>query len=132
MSVKTVDSAFLDALQEKAVASERKRAHHTLHTEMTDPVHRFCVAAEPETVVEPHRHPGKWELVVILRGEIEIFAYDDAGTLVQSWVLSPDGAVTAVELPGDCFHRFVAKRSSVFMEIKPGPYTQPEWAPWLA
>ena len=129
--IKTVGKALLDQLAEQARSSERLRAHHTLHTEMSDPIHRFCVAAEPGTVVTPHRHPGKWELVVMLRGEIEVETFDETGKQLASYVLTPEGDLSALELPETVFHRFLARRSSAFLEIKPGPYTPPENAPWL-
>lgn len=124
--IKTVTAELLDRLTAEAKASERKRAFYTLHTDMNDPVHRFLVVAEPETVVNFHRHPGKWELTVVLRGEIEVITCDETGRELGRYTLTPGGACSALEMPDTVFHRFVAKTSSAFLEVKQGPYTKPE------
>ena len=42
--MKKLGNALFQELLEKAQSSERKRAHHYLHTEHDDPVQRMCIA----------------------------------------------------------------------------------------
>ncbi len=122
---KTIDAVLLDRLAAQAAASERLRSHYNLHETLEDPIHRFCVSAEPGTAVTPHRHPGKWELTVILRGEIEVQTFDEAGTVTGTYRMAP-GGLSVLELDEHTFHRFRALKRSAFLEIKPGPYLPAE------
>ena len=78
---KHIDNALLDSLVAKAKESPRKRAHHNLHPELSDPVQRLCIAMEPETYVRPHRHsdPETWEVLMILRGSLALNIFDEKG-----------------------------------------------------
>ena len=133
-----IDNALLDALVAKAKGSPRKRAHHNLHPELSDPVQRLCIAMEPDTYVRPHRHsdPETWEVLMILRGSLALNIFDENGTVVERTMLKAGGAVTAVEFPQNSWHAPASLESgTVVFEIKQGPYKAIEeknlasWAP---
>lgn len=135
---KHIDNALLDSLVVKAKGSPRKRAHHNLHPELSDPVQRLCIAMEPDTYVRPHRHsdPDTWEVLMILRGSLALNIFDENGAVVERTVLKAGGPVTAVEFPRSTWHAPVSLESgTVVFEIKQGPYKAIEeknlasWAP---
>ncbi len=136
--MKQIDHTLLDSLTQKAKDSPRKRAHHNLHPELSDPVQRLCVAIEPGTYIRPHRHasPDTFEVFLLLRGSAVFLAFDDAGTVIERSVLKAGGPVYAVEIPQKTWHAMASLESgTIFFEIKQGPYAQPvehhvaSWSP---
>lgn len=121
---KKLDEVLMDELLEKARLSERRRAHFNMHESLDEDVHRMMMAFLPDSRFDIQRHPGKWELMVALRGKFEIFLYSDAGELLETHLLTP-GGTAAVEIPPGAFHRVRALVPSVSLEVKKGPYVKP-------
>ena len=136
---KLIDADLFQQLYLTAEKNPRKRSHHNLHPELSDPVQRLCIGLEPGTYVRPHRHPEsyKWEMMLILSGSITLLLFDDKGGVTQRITLSEHGPTKGIELPPNTWHTvFPANNDrAVTMEIKQGPYTPtaPEsfadWAP---
>ncbi|MDD2403390.1 MAG: WbuC family cupin fold metalloprotein [Victivallaceae bacterium] len=136
--MKAIDNVLLDEMTARAVASERKRVHHNLHSSMDDPTHRLLIAPEPGTYIRPHRHlnPPKWELFGIIRGRMFIFEFDKEGKIVQKFELKAGSTPCFVESKPETWHGFtVIEHGTIGLEIKPGPYVKPgtedvaDWAP---
>ena len=124
--MKIIDRKLCAELLEKAAASPRRRTYCNLHETLEDPIQRLLVAAMPDTVFKPHRHPGKWELCTALEGEFTVYCYDDAGHILSATRIGGD--VHTVELPPGVWHNTVAHVPGVFLEVKSGPFrpTPPE------
>lgn len=118
--MKIVDDTLLAELLGKAAAALRRRTNYNLHDSTEEPTNRLLNAMQPDTVIAPHRHPGKWELFSLLSGRIGVYLYDDAGRITETVTLG-DG-VRVVEIPPNVWHNFVALEPSVALEVKPGPY----------
>jgi cupin fold WbuC family metalloprotein len=136
--VKEISNALLDDLIVKARTSPRKRAHHNLHPELSDPVQRLCVAVEPETYIQPHRHtnPATSEVFLVLRGSVAVLFFDEQGMVIDRIVLMAGGPVMAAEIPACTWHTAASlEKGTVFFEVKQGPYVKPAagnsatWAP---
>lgn len=133
--MQTVDQKFMDNLSEKAMMSERKRAHFNLHKSLDEDIHRLCMAAEPGTYIRPHRHFAcdKWELFIILRGKIVVLIFAEDGTVLKRVEMTAGGDNCAIEIPADSWHAFTSLQSgSVVMEVKHGPYEPPVAGDWMA
>ncbi len=136
--MKLIDSALLEELTSKAVASPRRRSHHNLHLRLDDLVQRLFIAIEPGTYIRPHRHadPETSEVFLLLRGSAVLLFFTDSGQVTARVVLSADGPVFAAEIPGKTWHAMASLESgTIFFEVKQGPYVQPggrnvaKWAP---
>lgn len=132
--MKIIDAAVLDGLKEAAGASPRRRAHHTLHEELSDPIQRVVIALEPGTYVRPHRHVDRvWELFVLAEGMLAVLGFDDDGRVTDRVELRAGGP-RMVELPGGTWHSIVAlEPGTLALEVKPGPYrpaTDKDFAAW--
>ena len=136
--LKTLGIGVFDDLRLRALATPRRRMNHNLHTNLDDPIQRFCNALEPGTYLPPHRHSGthRWELLAILRGHVALLIFDDAGSVTQRVELTPGGSNCALEIPGGTWHALTSLASgSVILEVKHGPYIRAEgenlavWAP---
>ncbi len=121
-----IDDTLLLSLQQQAKESPRRRAHRNIHGDLDEPVQRLLIAIEPDSYVRPHRHleVAKWELFLVLKGRIAVLIFDNDGRIEQRVVLSPQGGQVGLEIPPGVWHGVVALESgSVFLEVKPGPYT---------
>ncbi|CAA0121318.1 Uncharacterised protein [BD1-7 clade bacterium] len=133
-----LDENFYQALLADAELSCRKRAHKNLHKSPNEPVQRLCIALKRGTYVRPHQHlqANKWELIMALKGAVELVIFDDQGAVLQKIRLAPDGPTSAVELEPGSWHTLApVTRDAVIFEVKEGPYTPAqssdfaEWAP---
>lgn len=129
------DSALLDRLHARAQASPRRRAHHNLHASLEDRCQRLLVAIEPDSCVPPHRHldPAKSEVLIVLRGRLACFTFDEHGSCTQHSVLTVGGGLDVP--PGEWHAVLALDPGTVFFEAKAGPYRplvdaeRAAWAP---
>ena len=133
--MKLYSNQSLNELSQNAAQSERKRCNLNIHEQLEDEVQRLFLAFEPETYVRPHRHPQahKWELFILLKGDIDMLIFSDNGELKQRLNLSDTG-YRAVEIPPDTWHSYISNKSgSQALEIKQGAYipqSAHDFAPW--
>ena len=128
-----IDSLLLDKLTAQAKESPRLRMNLDLRNSDGDSSQRMLNAIEPGSVVPVHRHRGTSETLVVLRGRVVEEYYDDAGVLVESFVLgdchiagAPRNDMTvgcALNIPAGQWHTLKALESgTVILEMKDGPY----------
>ena len=120
--MKLIDKELVASLHAKAVAAPRLRTHHNLHPTHEDPIQRMCMAMEPRTYVRPHRHPDKWELLLIVSGDMLVLYFDDAGRVQSVTRLSAGGATLGLETPANTWHGIATLTpATVVFEGKYGP-----------
>ena len=137
-----IDNTLLDKLTAQAKESPRLRMNLDLRNSDADSSQRMLNAIEPGSVVPIHRHRKTSETVVVLRGRVVEEYYDDAGVLVESFVLgdchvadAPRNDVLdfaprndmpvgcALNIPAGQWHTLRALESgTVILEMKDGPY----------
>ena len=128
-----IDNTLLDNLTAQAQASPRLRMNLDLRNSAEDSSQRMLNAIEPGSVVPIHRHQKTSETVVVLRGRVVEEYYDDAGVLVESFVLgdchvadAPRNDVPvacALNIPSGQWHTLRALESgTVILEMKDGAY----------
>ena len=146
-----IDNILLDKLTAQAKESPRLRMNLDLRNSAADSPQRMLNAIEPGSVVPVHRHQKTSETVVVLRGRVVEEYYDDAGVLVESFVLgdchvadaprndvldfAPDNDVfdfaprndvpvaCALNIPAGQWHTLRALESgTVILEMKDGAY----------
>ena len=128
-----IDNTLLDNLTAQAQASPRLRMNMDLRNSSADTSQRMLNAIEPGSVVPIHRHRKTSETVVVLRGRVVEEYYDDAGVLVESFVLgdchvadAPRNDVPmayALNIPAGQWHTLRALESgTVILEMKDGAY----------
>ena len=128
-----IDKQLLDDLTSQAQASPRLRMNLDLRNSDADSSQRMLNAIEPGSVVPIHRHQKTSETVVVLRGRVVEEYYDDAGVLVESFVLedcrvadTPRNDVPmvyALNIPAGQWHTLRALESgTVILEMKDGAY----------
>ena len=133
--VQLIDAALLDATLARALSSPRGRINHNFHPDMASNPHRFLNAWTRGSYAAPHRHLAvpKPESFIVLRGELALFVFDDAGGVTETHVLGRDGVI-GIDLAPGLWHTVTAlSETAVCFEVKAGPYdaaTDKEFAPW--
>ena len=128
-----IDNILLDKLTAQAKESPRLRMNLDLRNSDADSSQRMLNAIEPGSVVPIHRHQKTSETVVVLRGRVVEEYYDEAGVLVESFVLgdchvadAPRNDVPmayALNIPAGQWHTLRALESgTVILEMKDGAY----------
>jgi cupin fold WbuC family metalloprotein len=132
--MKLLPRALMDQLDAAAAASARGRAPHKNHASPTDPVQRFIVVARRDSYFRPHRHVGRAELAMLLRGKVEVVTFDESGRVTARYAVGEGTGTMAYETPPAIWHTvIVAADSAAFLEVKEGPYdaaTMSEFASW--
>jgi len=134
-AVQLIDDALLDATVARALTAPRGRINHNFHPDMASNPHRFLNAWTRGSYAAPHRHLAvpKPESFLVLRGELALFVFDDAGEVTERYLLGRDG-VHGIDLAPGLWHTVAAVTdTAICFEVKAGPYdaaTDKEFAPW--
>lgn len=133
--LKIISDKDFSTFSDNAKAAPRQRSHHNLHESLDANVQRLFIATEPDTYMRPHRHSEahKWELFLVLKGQLDLLIFNDDGELTQRHSLSPD-TNRAIEIPPNTWHGYACMLAgTVGLEIKEGAYVptpQDDFAPW--
>ena len=132
--MKLVTKRMVNELMDRAGKTERLRTNYNIHESLSDPVQRLFIAASRLSYFRPHRHPGKSEFAVVIRGLFDVILFDDGGQVTERIAAGPETDILAVEIPADVYHTWIPiADQSLFFEVKQGPYdpaTSLDFAPW--
>ena len=117
--------------------SERKRIILPLHRRQDAKVQRMLNFLQPDTYIRPHMHPRNQavESIVVHKGAIRFFIFDDQGSIVEDRKLDSENAFLA-DIEPLTWHSFVVlEKDTILFESKMGPYDADldkifaEWSP---
>ena len=134
--MRPIEDRLLDAASARARSGARRRHMHNFHQDYGEPIQRMLNALEPDSYVQPHRHPpgSDVEVFVGLRGRLGVLEFDEAGAVRGAFVVDPAGPVRGIEIPSGTWHTILAlDPGTVAYEVKAGPYdpaSAKEPAPW--
>jgi len=123
--MKLISTELLDLVTASASSEERLRKNFNFHTDLNDTLHRFLNAMEPGTYIAPHRHvnPDKEETVVILRGSLMIFLFDDTGKVTGRYLLNREKGDLGIDIEPGLWHCSVSlEPGTIIFEVKRGPF----------
>lgn len=117
------DKSFLDELTMRAKNNPRLRQHFDLRTSGADTSQRMLNAMEPGTQVPIHRHPHSSETVIVLRGSVMEYFYDEAGNVTDSFKAGPATGCAGFSVPPCVWHSTESLESgTVIFEAKDGAF----------
>jgi len=132
--MKLIDQELVSRLHAQASAAPRLRTHHNFHASHAEEFHRMCMAMEPGTYIRPHRHPDKWELLLIVSGAMAVLNFDESGKLLTRTELAAGGPTYGLENAAGAWHAVVTLApATVVLEVKRGPYvpiSEQDFAAW--
>ena len=118
-----LDQIILDALSQQAKANPRLRQAFDRRTTPEDQSQRILNAVEPGTILPIHRHRGSTETIVVLRGKVVQYYFNDADEKTASYELAPNSAQVGMSVPVGQWHALESlEEGSVIFECKYGAY----------
>lgn len=113
---------FLNTLSEQAKENPRLRVNYDLRNSAADTSQRMLNALCPGTIVPIHRHLDTTEVMVVVRGSVREYFYDNEGTLTDSFLLKAGGDCL-ICIPAGQFHTLEClEEGTVIFEAKDGAY----------
>lgn len=126
--MKKLDNIVFDSVQEKAVASPRRRMHYDLRTQAEEPEwqdtsQRMLNVMMKDTVIPIHRHSETSETVIVLRGSGDEVIYNEKGEETERVTLRNGSDCAAVQVPRNAYHTFIPHEDgTVIFEAKDRAY----------
>ena len=118
-----LNKRLMDDLSAQAKENPRLRQAFDLRTTPNDSSQRILNAVEPGTILPIHRHRGSTETIIVLRGKVVQYYYDDNGNKVASYELAPNFAQVGMSVPVGQWHALESlEEGSVIFECKDGAY----------
>ena len=131
-----LDAALIQRAVTGSRQSPRGRVILPLHLSEADPYQRMLNAVQPGSYIRPHRHrdPPKGETVIVLRGAVRFFTFQEDGAIANGVVLAAAAGPVGLDVRPGVYHTFAAlEADSVVFEAKTGPYDErvdKDFAPW--
>lgn len=105
--------------------SPRKRMIMPIHRKQDARVQRMLNFLQPGTYIRPHKHPlpHATESIIVLKGAIRFFIFDDEGNLEHIFIVIDRFAENLIDFEPGLWHSFIVlEEDTILFEIKKGPY----------
>ena len=135
-AVTPITEEMLDQARDASRESPRGRIIFPLQKTADAPLQRMFNAMQPGSYVQPHCHDvtPKPETVIVLRGSIAYFVFDDNGAVTKTIIAKAGSPTFGIDSTPNVWHTFFAlEPDTVVFECKTGPYdalTDKRFAPW--
>jgi len=124
-------------LKQKALENPRGRARLCAHPGPEDRTHEMLVALRHGTDLRPHFHPGNVESFTCIDGEMQVFLFQDDGSLLETLHMGnpASGKAFYYRHTEPTYHTLIVLSDVVvFQEVTQGPFTRnntvlASWAP---
>lgn len=133
-----VNAKTIEELKESCARTIRNRFRLCLHHNVNDIVHEMVIVFSRETFISPHRHGGKSESYHMIDGDMDVYFFDNDGTVTNRLEMGSygSGKTLLYRLSGNIWHMPVPRSNTViFKETFCGPFRKeqdveyPHWAP---
>lgn len=118
-----IDQKLLDTLSAQAKANPRLRQSLDLRTTPDDKSQRMLNALEPGTIMPIHRHRNSSETMVMVRGALKEYLYDDEGQLTTEIIMRPNSENSIIQIEKGQWHSLECiEPNTIIFEAKDGTY----------
>ena len=118
-----IDQKLLDSLSAQAKANPRLRQSLDLRTTPDDKSQRMLNALEPGTIMPIHRHRNSSETMVMVRGALKEYLYDDEGQLTTEIIMRPNSENSIIQIEKGQWHSLESlEPNTIIFEAKDGSY----------
>ena len=132
-----VGRSDITALTTAASQNQRRRIRLCAHQRLDDKVHEMMIVHMRDAYVRPHKHMTKSESFHIIVGTVDIFLFDENGSIVEVFQMGDysSGRPFYYRLAEARYHSLmVTSDYVVFHETANGPFDRsdtvfPSWAP---
>lgn len=129
-----MDRGYISYLKSLAQKDMEGKCTMCLHNDIRAHLHEMINIYPKDTYVRPHSHPFKSETKIIIEGKLLAVVFDDAGEIIDKFVMEKDGVFT-FRMEKGVIHTNIPLTDVVFHEIIEGPFVGkddsifPVWAP---
>ena len=118
-----IDVSLLNGLTEQAKENPRLRQNYDMRNSEYDGSQRMLNALEPGTVMPIHRHRSSSETMIVIKGSLKEYFYDDMGNVIGEWLCAPNTDCVGLNVPAGQWHNLVCLESgTVLFEAKDGAW----------
>lgn len=131
----SLDLAAMEQVAGDAAGAARLRSRVCCHQGLSDSPQEMIISLEPRTYIRPHRHFGRAESGLGLRGVADAVFFDEQGGITEAWPMGSyeSGLRFFYRIQEPVFHCLVVRGGPfVFHEVSTGPFTREstQFAPW--
>ncbi|MGP8281866.1 MAG: WbuC family cupin fold metalloprotein [Desulfomonilaceae bacterium] len=131
----SVSQSNIDYLVMQSTLNERSRIRLCAHSNVHDRLHEMIIVHTYGTYVRPHKHIGKPESFHVIKGEVDVLAFDDDGGIRKVIRLGEyaTGLAFYYRVSVPLYHTMLVRSEVlVFHEITTGPFVRTDtvFAPW--
>ena len=114
---------LLNVLSAQAKENAQLRQNFDLRNSNNDQSQRMLNALEPGTIVPIHRHTQSSEVVVVIRGAIREYFYDENGHITETITLKYGEETPMLVIPKGVWHNLEClETGTIIYESKDGVY----------
>lgn len=118
------NTELLNSISKKAKENPRLRHSFDLRNSESDYIQRMLNALEPGKFMPIHRHRNSSETMIVVKGSLKEYFYDDQGNVIGEWVCAPNMDCIGINIPAGQWHNLVCLESgTVLFESKDGPWS---------
>ena len=118
-----INEDLLQSLSEKAIKNPRLRQNFDLRNSAEDKSQRMLNALEPGTVMPIHRHRNSSETMIVIKGSLKEYFYDEQGNVTGEWVCAPNSDCIGINIPaGQWLILECLESGTVLFEAKDGAW----------
>lgn len=119
-----IDISLLNKLAEQAKENPRLRQNYDMRNSEYDGSQRMLNALEPGTIMPIHRHRNSSETMIVIKGSLKEYFYDDMGNVIGEWVCAPNTDCIGMNIPAGQWHNLECLESgTVLFEAKDGAWS---------
>ena len=131
-----VGQSAVDRLVAEAAAEPSRRSRYCLHPDSTASLHQMVICLMQDSLVSPHRHPGKYESFHIISGHLRVLIFSDSGEITRQIDMNaadPGSTLIYRSRPNVWHTALAVTEYAIFHEITDGPFFPgqtevPDWA----
>jgi cupin fold WbuC family metalloprotein len=116
-------SDLFKSISEQAKNNPYLRQNYDLRNSECDGNQRMLNALEPGTIMPIHRHRNSSETMIVIKGSLKEYYYDDMGNVIGEWVCAPNTDCVGLNVPAGQQHNLECLESgTVLFEAKDGAW----------
>ncbi len=125
IQIKKISIDNIQSTIKQASELGKKRIPLLLNKSIDEIPQTFINCLSKDAYIRPHKHPNKYQLeqFSIICGEATVLIFDDIGTIIDRFILSPKDIVLA-EIPYNIYHTVFTDTGCAFLEIRNHAYNQ--------
>lgn len=116
------DKNLFEELLSKAAESNRLRFAYDLRNNNEDHSQRMLNALCLGTIIPIHRHKASNETIIVLKGALEQFIYNEHGEIIEKHFFVANSDKNGMLIPSNTWHKINVLEPTVIFEAKDGKY----------